>query len=282
MLLSEFDPWKSPLCTCLDKLTLNPYTGCDHKCVYCYATSYIPHFLKCRAKTDLIERLEIESHKLEGHVISISNSSDPYPTIERELGLTRKCLKVLQQKACKIQIITKSTLVTRDIDILERTASMVAIGITTDKDEISKQLEPNAPSSSARIKAIRTLDERGIPVCARIDPIIPFLNDNLRTLIETLAAIGVKHITSSVYKIKADNWRRFTVTFPEIAKRLEPLYFEQGERISGYRYLPTELRYNLMKNAKELAEQNGVKFGTCREGLSQLNSANCDGAWLLR
>lgn len=230
----------------------------------------------------MIERLEIESHKLKGDLISISNSSDPYPTIERELGLTRKCLQVLKQRACKIQIVTKSTLVTRDIDILEKTASMVAISITTDKDEISKQLEPNVPPSSARIKAIQTLSQRGIPVCARIDPIIPFLNDTLRTLIETLAAIGVKHITSSVYKIKADNWRRFTVTFPEIAKRLEPLYFEQGERVSGYRYLPKELRYNLMKNAKELAEQNGMKFGTCREGLSQLNSATCDGAWLSR
>jgi DNA repair photolyase len=99
-------------------------------------------------------------------------------------------------------------------------------------------------------------------------------------LIEILAAIGVKHITSSTYKIKTDNWKRFRSVFPKIAKQLEPLYFEKGERVSGYRYLPMEMRLNLMKKVKELTESNGMNFGTCREGLSQLNSATCDGSWL--
>lgn len=286
MLLTKFDPWKSravtyQFCTCLDKLTFNPYTGCDHKCVYCYASSYIPNFFNCRPKKKLVKRLEKESHKLKGEIVSISNSSDPYPTIEKELGLTRKCLEILSRQNCKIQVITKSNLVTRDVDILERTTSMVAVSITTENDEISKQLEPNAPSSSARIKAIETLTQKEIPVCVRIDPVIPFLNDNHNELIKTLASMGVKHITSSTYKVKTDNWRRFSAVFPEIAKQLEPFYYERGERIRGYRYLPREMRYSLMGRVKELTEQNGMKFGTCREGLSQLNSATCDGSWLL-
>jgi DNA repair photolyase len=281
MLLSKFDPWTSTLCTCLDKLTFNPYSGCNHKCVYCYASSYIPNFFNCRPKKDLIQRLEKESRQLKGEIISISNSSDPYPTIEKELGLTRKCLEILAQHNCKIQIITKSDLVVRDIDILKRRPSMVAVSLTTENDDLSEQLEPNAPPSSARIKTIETLAQKEIPICARIDPVIPFLNDNPKELIETLASVGVKHITSSTYKIKTDNWKRFSANFPEIAKQLEPLYFEKGEKISGYRYLPKAIRFNLMKKVKKLTEDNGMKFGTCREGLSQLNSATCDGSWLI-
>ena len=106
------------------------------------------------------------------------------------------------------------------------------------------------------------------------------MNDNPKELIKILASIGVLHITSSTYKVKPDNWKRFSATFPEIAKQLEPLYFEKGERIGGYRYLPKEMRFNLMKKVKELTENNDMKFGTCREGLSQLNSATCDGSWL--
>jgi len=225
--------------------------------------------------------LERESRKLKGEIISISNSSDPYPPIEKKLGLTRKCLEILSRQNCRIQIITKSDLVTRDIDIFKRTTSMVAISITTESDEISKKLEPNAPSSSARIRAIETLTQRGIPVCVRVDPVIPFLNDNPSELIKTVASISVKHTTSSTYKVKTDNWRRFSEAFPQIAKQLEPLYYKRGEKIRGYRYLPREKRYSLMKRVKELTEQNGMKFGTCREGLSQLNSATCDGSWLL-
>ncbi|MGD8506423.1 MAG: radical SAM protein [Candidatus Bathyarchaeota archaeon] len=279
MLITKFDPWKSELCTCLDKLTFNPYTGCDHGCIYCYASSYIPRFFECRAKKDLIKRFEKESRKLKGEILSISNSSDPYPTIESELGSTRRCLEILSKRDCKVQIITKSDLVIRDIDILRRTTSMIAISLTTEDDNLSKQLEPNAPLSSARVKAVEVLAQKGIPVSVRIDPIIPFLNDDSDELVETLASSGAKHITSSTYKVKTDNWKRFRATFPEIAERLEPLYFERGERISGYRYLPRQMRLSLMKSVKELTEQNGMKFGTCREGLSQLNSATCDGSW---
>jgi len=278
MLLTKFDPWDSPLCTCLNKLTLNPYTGCDHRCIYCYASSYIPNFFNCRPKKDLTQKLQRESHKLKGEMVSLSNSSDPYPTIEKELQLTRKCLDILSKQNCQIQVITKSDLVTRDTDILKRTASMVAFTITTESNELSKQLEPNAPSSLQRIKAIETLIQAEIPTCVRIDPIIPSLNDDQKELIKTLAALRVKHVTSSTYKVKQDNWKRFSQTFPKIAKQLAPFYFERGERISGYQYLPKELRFNLMKTLKEQTEQAGMTFGTCREGFPQLNTTSCDGA----
>ncbi len=277
-LLTPFDPWRSPLCTCLNKLTLNPYTGCDYKCIYCYATSYIPNFYNSRPKKNLITRLQREASHLNGQLISIANSSDPYPNIEKNLNLTQKCLETLSKHNCRIQIITKSDLVARDSDILQKIPSVVAFTITTDNNKLAKQLEPNAPTPSQRTKAIKNLTQNNIPVCARIDPIIPFLNDNTEILVKTLATLRVKHITSSTYKVKGDNWKRFKQSFPATAKQLEPLYFGKGEKIGGYRYLPKKLRYNIMKTVREQTQKAGMTFGTCREGFPQLNTASCDGA----
>jgi len=281
-LITEFDPWRSKLCTCPPKLTFNPYTGCDHACVYCYASSYIPKFFNCKPKKDLIPRLKREAEKLKGEIVSIANSSDPYPNLEAKTGLTRKCLEILSQCDCKIQIITKSNLVTRDIDLLKKMPSMVSLTITTDNDNIAKLIEPHAPSSSERLKAVETLIEKDVPTSVRIDPIIPFINDNTENLIKTLASMKVKHITGSTYKVKLDNWRRFSIALPKIAEKLKPLYFEKGEKSGRYIYLPKDLRLKLMKTVGALAEKYGMKFGTCREGLSHLNTAVCDGSWLLK
>jgi DNA repair photolyase len=280
-LITKFDPWRSTLCTCPPKLTFNPYTGCDHTCVYCYASSYIPRFSNCRPKKDLIPRLAREASKLKGEIISVSNSSDPYPNIEAKNGLMRKCLEILSENDCRVQIITKSDLVVRDTDLLQKAPSMVAMTITTEDESIAGIIEANAPSPSRRLKAMEYLVTRGIPTAARIDPIIPFVNDNPDKLVKTLASIGVKHVTSSTYKLKPDNWKRLSMVLPRIAQKLKPLYFEKGERVGGYTFLPRDLRLKLMKEIRCLAERNGMKFGTCREGLSHLNTATCDGSWLI-
>ena len=281
-LITEFDPWRSKLCTCPPKLTFSPYTGCDHACVYCYASSYIPKFFNCRPKKDLIPRLRREAAKLKGGLLSIANSSDPYPNLEAKMGLMRKCLEVLSQQDCKIQLITKSNLVVRDIDLLKKMPSMVSLTITTDNDSIAKLIEPHAPSPSERLKAAETLITKGVPTSVRIDPITPFVNDNIENLIKTLASLGVKHVTASTYKVKLDNWQKFSITLPKIAEKLKPLYFEKGEKIGRYFYLPKDLRLKLMKTVGALAEKHNMKFGTCREGLSHLNTAICDGSWLLK
>ncbi len=281
-LISKFDPWRSKLCTCPPKLTFNPYTGCDHACVYCYASSYIPKFYDCRPKANLISRLKKEAVKLRGEIISISNSSDPYPNLEAETGLTRRCLEILSSQNCRIQIITKSDMVIRDIDLLNKLPSMVSLTITTDKDSTAKVIEPNAPLPSKRLKAIEKLVGKGVPVSVRIDPVIPYVNDNPEKLVKTLASLGVKHVTASTYKVKPDNWQRVSIALPKIAEKLKPLYFEKGERIGQYTYLPKDLRVKLLKKLHDLTKQYGLKFGTCREGLTFLNTATCDGSWLLK
>jgi DNA repair photolyase len=280
-LISSFDPWRSGLCTCPPKLTFNPYTGCDHQCVYCYATGYIPNFKDCRPKKDALAMLRREAAKLNGETISISNSSDPYPRAETSEGLTRRCLEILVESNCKIQIITKSNLVTRDDDLLAKIPATVALTITTDDDNIARVIEPFAPVPSQRIRAAQDLTNAGIPVSVRIDPIIPYVNDQPQKLISTLASIGIKHITCSTYKAKADNWMRLTTAMPQVAEKLKSLYFVQGEKIGGSALLPKDLRYKLLKNIRDLAEAKGLKFGVCREGLSQLNTASCDGSWLM-
>jgi DNA repair photolyase len=157
----------------------------------------------------------------------------------------------------------------------------VALTITTDEDNIAKILEPFAPPPSERIRAIQDLTKAGIPVSVRIDPIIPLVNDQPQKLIAELAGIGVKHITCSTYKAKADNWMRLTIAMPQIVERLKPLYFVQGEKIGGSAFLPKELRYKILKDIRDLVEANGMKFGVCREGFANLNTATCDGSWLM-
>lgn len=280
MLLTAFDPWKSPMCTCPSKLTFNPYTGCDHGCLYCYASSYIPNFNECRPKKNLLTRLKREVSKLKGDLVSMSNSSDPYPRLEQNLGLTRKCLKILANNNCKVQIITKSDQVTQDIDILQTISCGVSVTVLTLDDSLSKKLEPGAPVSSKRLSAIKKLVNSKIPTTVRIDPIIPFLNADLSALVKTVADYGVSHVTCSTYKIKPDNWKRFSKIFPEFAEKLKSEYFSNGELISGSKYLPKAYRLSLMKQAKQIVEQYGLKFGCCRENFN-LNSGICDGSWVI-
>ncbi len=280
-LISRFDPWRSGLCTCPPKLTFNPYTGCDHQCVYCYASSYIPSFSDCRPKKDLLAALKREAAKLNGETVSVANSSDPYPRAEASTGLTRRCLEILAESNCKIQIITKSNIVVRDDDLLSKVPSTVALTITTDDDNLAKLIEPHAPLPSQRLRAAQDLIKKGIPVSVRIDPIIPLVNDQPQKLIAALASLGVKHLTCSTYKAKPDNWMRLSQAMPKVAEKLKPLYFQQGEKLGGNTLLPKELRFRLLKSVRDLAAANGMKFGVCREGLAELNTAPCDGSWLM-
>jgi DNA repair photolyase len=157
---------------------------------------------------------------------------------------------------------------------------VVSVTVLTLDDGLSRKLEPGAPVSSRRLKAVETLVKNGIPTTVRIDPVIPHVNDDFAQIMEAVADLGALHVTCSTYKVKPDNWRRFSAVFPEVAEKLKPLYFSEGERVGGSTYLPKNLRFGLMKKAAELAEKYNLKFGCCREGFN-LNTAVCDGSWAL-
>jgi DNA repair photolyase len=131
------------------------------------------------------------------------------------------------------------------------------------------------------LKAVEALISKGVPVSVRVDPIVPFVNDDVGALIRTLASLGVRHVTTSTFKVRQDSWRRFNAALPDVAEKLKPLYFRDGTIRSGYRYLPESLRFKLMKKVGELAGKYGIRFGTCREGFGGLNTAVCDGSWML-
>jgi DNA repair photolyase len=157
----------------------------------------------------------------------------------------------------------------------------VALTIITDNDFLSSVIEPNAPSPSQRIRAAQELINAGVPVSVRIDPIIPRVNDQPHKLIKTLADIGVKHVTCSTYKAKPDNWKRLSQALPKVMEQLKTMYFQEGEKIGGSALLPADYRFKLLKGLGDAALAQGLKFGVCREGLHGLNTAPCDGSWLL-
>lgn len=170
---------------------------------------------------------------MDGELISIYNYSDPYPQLEQKTELTRKCLRILAENHCRLQIITKSDMVIRDIDIQKQVPCVFSISILTIDDRLSLKLEPGAPISSRRLKAIETLVNKDVPTTVRIDPIIPLVNDDIDLLVENVANLGAKHITCSTYKVKPDNWTKFSQRFPDVARNLKSLYFIDGERVGS-------------------------------------------------
>jgi len=278
MYLRPFNPWKSELCTCPFKYTLNVYTGCDHACLYCYITGYIPRAFHVRTKEGLLPKLERELRRFDRrHLVALSYSSDPYPTVERELGITRKVLKLFRRYDVRCLLLTKSNIFERDIDVLRELRCAVGITVTTVDERKARLLEPNAPSPKDRIEALKKAKEAGIPVYARIDPIIPLYT--WEDFDETLDALSfVNHITVSTLKLRPDSRKRMSAKFPELMEKLWPLY-QEGGRMEGYYYLPRELRLKILREAERRVLKKGITFGSCREGYH--SHPSCDGSHLV-
>ncbi len=283
-LIREFDPWRSKLCTCPQKFTLNPYTGCAHGCLYCYARSYIKDFTKVRLKEGLMRKVLSDLSKLpRGALISMSESSDPYTPPEHRLGMTRKVIHAILLRGFRLLIVTKSDLVVRDSDLLSKGGAAVSITITTLNDELAKKLEPGAPPPSKRIEAVEALSSKDVPVTVRVDPIIPFINDDqpsLAALVKEVANAGATQITTSTYKARWDSLARLAKAFPNLKKKLYTIYVQRGVKIGGYFYLPPEVRLRYLIAVREAALREGLSFATCREGFPHLHTPGiyCDGS----
>ena len=277
--ITEFDPWKNELCTCPAKFSLSPYTGCGHGCLYCYAWSYIRDFSNPRPKKDFIKKLESQIKKVPpGSIITIANSSDPYLGLEKKLKLTRKALEILKNYDLTVNIVTKSDLITGDLDLLKQFKKIiVSISITTLDEKLVKKLEPGAPSSQQRLDTANQL-AKYIPVIIRLDPLIyPLTTEKLQSTIKTIRQTAATQIITSTYKAKADNLKRMTGAFKENEAFWKKLYLDQGEKKSGYWYLPKILRKELIEKVQEITLKENLKFSSCREGFDKLNTASCDG-----
>jgi DNA repair photolyase len=172
--------------------SINPYRGCEHGCVYCYARPthcYLGHsagldfetqlYAKTNAAEVLVQTLARADY--EPKVIALGANTDPYQPIEREHQITRDILQVLMRANHPVGIVTKSALVARDIDILapmaERGLVKVALSITTLDRKLARAMEPRAATPQRRLEAIRHLTEAGIPTSVMVAPIVPGLTD---------------------------------------------------------------------------------------------------------
>ncbi len=172
--------------------SINPYRGCEHGCIYCYArptheylgfSAGLDFETKIVVKRDASQLLEraLSSPRWKPEVLAMSGVTDPYQPIERKLQLTRQCLIILERYRNPVQIVTKNSLVTRDIDILEKLAeseaASVTLSITSLREELTRIMEPRTAAPRRRLRAVSELVAAGIPVGVMIAPVIPGLND---------------------------------------------------------------------------------------------------------
>ena len=186
--------------------SINPYRGCEHGCSYCFArpthafvgmSPGLDFESKLFAKPDAARLLEKELAKpgYEVRSIALGTNTDPYQPIEKQRRITREILEVLEAHAHPVAIVTKGSLVTRDIDILARMAeknlAKVAVSLTTLDRTLSRAMEPRAASPARRLAAMRELSDAGVPVSVMTAPIIPGLNDGeIERLLESAHTAG--------------------------------------------------------------------------------------------
>ncbi len=186
--------------------SVNPYRGCEHGCIYCYARPFHEYLgfssgldfeTKILVKEDAPEllRAELSSPRWTPQVIAMSGVTDPYQPAERRLRITRRCLEVLAEFRNPVSIITKNHLVTRDVDLLtdlaRDQAAHVNISLTTLNDDLRRVMEPRTSTPARRLAAIETLAAAGVPVRVMVAPVIPGLNDTeVPALIEAAVSAG--------------------------------------------------------------------------------------------
>jgi DNA repair photolyase len=184
---------------------LNPYIGCQHGCVYCYAEfmkKYTNHSEEwgtfVDAKINIADRLGEQVKRTKPGVVQLSTVTDAYQPVEKEFCLTRRCLEILADFDFPISIQTKSDLVLRDMDILKRIKDKdIGFTITCADPKMEKIFEPGAASLDRRLEALKKLQENDIPTFVFVGPILPYFSDSieaLRSLFGKLKEIGIDRI----------------------------------------------------------------------------------------
>jgi DNA repair photolyase len=197
--------------------SINPYRGCEHGCVYCYARpthAYLGHSpgldfeTKLYAKPDAARllRQEISRPGYKPAMIALGSNTDPYQPIERSWRLTRQILAVLSEFNHPVGITTKSARIVDDIDLIadmaRRRLAMVAMSVTTLDRDLARVMEPRASTPANRLAAIRALSRAGIPVAVSVAPIIPALNDHeIERIIEEAAKAGASAVNWVVLRL---------------------------------------------------------------------------------
>lgn len=240
---------------------INPYTGCVHGCVYCYArfmkrfsghTEPWGTFLDAKINAPALLQRQLENRKtpLTGEIF-LSSVTDPYLPAERQYQLTRRILEVLLEHQTPISILTKSDLVLRDTDLFRQfTQCSVGLSMMTVDDVLASHFEPRASLPSQRIRALKTLKASGIYTYAFISPYLPRLS-NLERLFEALQG-AIDEIGIEALNVRACNWTGVEQTLREFFPQLLP----------GYKQLARDDLYwdDLEQQARSLVERDRLAF----------------------
>lgn len=196
---------------------LNPYRGCEHGCIYCYARP-THEFLGFSAGLDFESRIMVKydaaeklrstfaSRSWKPETITLSGVTDPYQPVERDLEITRECLKVFAEARNPVAIITKNYLVSRDIDLLEELSKYkavhVTLSVTTLDRDLARVMEPRTSQPYRRLEAIEKLSEKGIPVGVNVAPIIPGLTDHeIADILKASRDAGANHAKYTIVRL---------------------------------------------------------------------------------
>ena len=222
--------------------SLNPYRGCEHGCIYCYArptheylgfSAGLDFESKIMVKTNAPEllRAELESPRWQPQVLVMSGVTDPYQPVEKKLRITRGCLEVLAKFRNPVAIITKNRLVTRDVDLLQElatcNAAAVNISVTSLDPNLQRVLEPRTSPPAARLEAIEKLRNAEVPVGVMVAPIIPGLTDHeVPKILEACAKAGAQFAGYTIVRLP---W----AVAPLFEHWLEEHFPERKEKILG-------------------------------------------------
>lgn len=197
--------------------SINPYRGCEHGCIYCFARPSHAYLglspgldferqLIARPDAPAVLERELRASSYEPKTIAIGTNTDPYQPIEKDRGIMRAVLKVLAAFNHPVAIVTKGTLIERDVDILAPMAAQglvrVGLSVTTLDPKIARAMEPRVPSPAARLRTIARLTAAGVPVRAMVSPVVPALTDHeLEAILQACADAGAVAASSIVLRL---------------------------------------------------------------------------------
>jgi len=256
---------------------LNIYRGCNQNCIYCDSRSscyQIKDFdtIKVKQEADFMVDLELSTKRKKG-ILGLGGMSDPYNVYEKELNYTRNILKSVDKYQFGVTIITKSSLVERDIDILKsinrHSPVCVCLTITTANDRLQGRIERNSPSSSIRFDTIKRMSKEGLFVGITLMPILPFINDtieNIESLVMKAHNAGAKFIYASFGVTLRDNQRQhfFKQIGPDLTKKYTQTF--------GDAYMCASLNHKILKSRFEsLCKKYGIlyKMNDIIKGMSE-------------
>ncbi len=252
---------------------INAYRGCTHGCIYCDSRSTCYHtpvpFEDIEVKENAPNLLEKElSAKRKKTMIGTGSMCDPYMPIEKDLMITRKCLEIIENHGFGATVLTKSNLVLRDFDILERiskkTKAVLQMTLTTANDDICRIIEPNVCPTSEREKVLLEAKRRGIPTVVWLTPFLPFINDtekNIDSLLETCKKASVKGIVIwNIGVTLRDGDREY---FYEKLDEHFPGLRRQYEKRYGNSYnVESPKSSHLMKKIRTFSQENNIMYKT--------------------